>query len=74
MVVHLEDGVGGVLDELAIAAFGEHFGAGGGLLQGEEDFAVGEGTCGVGALGNVAGDLGDAEDGAAGIDDGGETE
>jgi hypothetical protein len=68
--VDLEDGVGGVFDELAIFTFSEYFSAGVGLLQGEEDFAVGKGTGGVGTLGNVAGDLGDAEDGAAGVNDG----
>lgn len=72
--IYLEDGVGGILDELAIFAFGEHFSASVGFLQGEEDLAIGEGSGGVGTFGDIAGDLGDAEDIPVGIDDRGEAE
>ena len=72
--VDLQDGVGGVFDEFAKAAFGEHFGAGVGFLLGEANFAFLQGFCGFGTLGDVAGDLGDADDGAVGVDDGGKAE
>jgi len=64
-LVDLEDGVGSVLDEGAKAAFGEHFGAGVGFLLDKARTAFFEGLCGFGPLGNIAGDLGDA-DGCAG--------